>query len=71
LNKKEIELLEDLKEKHEGISFLQSRMSNIDEDPRLVDVSVTMTDKHWIGKDLLIYIFPFDEDEKVEEEEES
>jgi len=46
-------------------------MSNIDEDPRLVDVSVTMTDKHWIGKDLLIYIFPFDEDEKVEEEEES
>jgi len=68
MDKKEIEYLEDLKEKHEGISFLQSRMPSDDDDPKLVNVSVAMTDKHWIGKDLLIYIFPFDSDSEDSED---
>lgn len=69
MNQNEINMLEELKEKYEGISFIQSRMPNYDDDPRMVSVNVAMTDKHWIGKDLLVCIFPYEEKEKKNDEE--
>lgn len=60
MNKKDIDFLEEVKEKYEGLSFIQSRLPHPDDNPRFVNVNVSLTDKSWIGKDLLVYIFPYE-----------